>query len=222
MGRSGKGTERREREGGTQGREQERKRGREWDRDPQSKSRGLTGAKGGWWVRADVMQHQLMYKEPPPVQCGALRSKGGASGRAHRPRCTSTRPVSTRSRPRHSKALRTAIARGWSKVFGVPQQTQHTPLPLRPAGRKDLAPQTCTQVTGAAGTYSAGTLATVYPAAAYTAGYTGVGALVAPGDAHFADQRQAAQDSQTGTSYMAPTSHDTDTSIEHYCPLCTA
>ena len=53
MGRSGKGTERREREGGAQGREQERKRGREWERDPQSKSRGLTGTKGGWWVRAD-------------------------------------------------------------------------------------------------------------------------------------------------------------------------
>ena len=51
--RSGKGTERREREGGAQGREQERKRGREWERDPQSTSRGLTGAKGGWWVRAD-------------------------------------------------------------------------------------------------------------------------------------------------------------------------
>ena len=53
MGRSGKGKERREKEGGAQGREQERKRGREWERDPQSKSRGLTGAKGGWWVRAD-------------------------------------------------------------------------------------------------------------------------------------------------------------------------
>ena len=24
--------------------------GREWERDPQSKRRGLTGAKGGWWV----------------------------------------------------------------------------------------------------------------------------------------------------------------------------
>ena len=53
MGRSGIGTERREREGGAEGREQERKRGREWERNPQSKSRGLTGAKGGWWVRAD-------------------------------------------------------------------------------------------------------------------------------------------------------------------------
>ena len=53
MGRSGTGTERREREGGAKGREQERTRGREWERDPQSKSRGLTGAKGGWWVRAD-------------------------------------------------------------------------------------------------------------------------------------------------------------------------
>ena len=34
-------------------REQERLGGREWERDPQSKRRGLTGAKGGWWVRAD-------------------------------------------------------------------------------------------------------------------------------------------------------------------------
>ena len=33
--------------------EKERERGREWERDPQSKSRGLTGAKGGWWVRAN-------------------------------------------------------------------------------------------------------------------------------------------------------------------------
>ena len=74
-----------------------------------------------------------------------------------------------------------------------------------PAGRKDIALQTCTRVTGAAGTYSAGPLATAYPATVYTAGYTGVGALVAPGDAQLADQRQAAQDSQTGTSYMAPT-----------------
>ena len=44
-----------ERRGGEREREtgQERERGREWERDPQSKSRGLTGAKGGWWVRAD-------------------------------------------------------------------------------------------------------------------------------------------------------------------------
>ena len=39
-----------ERESGAQEREQERMGGREWERDPQSKSRGLTGAKGGWWV----------------------------------------------------------------------------------------------------------------------------------------------------------------------------
>ena len=55
VGRSGKGTERsnreaRERESGAQEREQERMTGREWERDPQSMSRGLTGAKGGWWV----------------------------------------------------------------------------------------------------------------------------------------------------------------------------
>ena len=29
---------------------QERERGREGERDPQSKSRGLTGTVGGWWV----------------------------------------------------------------------------------------------------------------------------------------------------------------------------
>ena len=51
MGKELKGaTERRERESGAQEREQERMGGREWERDPQSKSRGLTGAKGGWWV----------------------------------------------------------------------------------------------------------------------------------------------------------------------------
>ena len=38
-----------EREGGGGGRE----RGREGERDPQSKSRGLSGTVGGWWVRAD-------------------------------------------------------------------------------------------------------------------------------------------------------------------------
>ena len=32
---------------------QERERVREGERDPQSKSRGLTGTVGGWWVRAD-------------------------------------------------------------------------------------------------------------------------------------------------------------------------
>ena len=69
MGRSGKGTERRERESGAQEREQERMRGREWERDPQSKSWGLTGAKGGRWVRADqgvwdakAAQSSLMVK----------------------------------------------------------------------------------------------------------------------------------------------------------------
>ena len=45
-----KNGEERERESGAQEREQERMGGREWERDPQSKSRGLTGAQGGWWV----------------------------------------------------------------------------------------------------------------------------------------------------------------------------
>ena len=65
------GKERREgeRERG-QERGQEREGGREWERDPQSESRGLTGAKGGWWVRADqgvwdamAAQSSLMVKQ---------------------------------------------------------------------------------------------------------------------------------------------------------------
>ena len=91
-----------------------------------------------------------------------------------------------------------------------------------PCGRKDFAPQTCTQLTGAAGTYAAGTLATAYPATVYFAGYTGVGAFFAPGDAHFADQRQAAQDNQTGTSYMAlnrPSTARTGRPTAHRPPL---
>ena len=44
--RNGEKERRRERAG-------ERERGTKWKRDPQSKSRGLTGAEGGWWVRAD-------------------------------------------------------------------------------------------------------------------------------------------------------------------------
>ena len=72
-------------------------------------------------------------------------------------------------------------------------------------GRKDFAPQTCTLMTGAAGTHSAGTLATAYQAAIYLSGCTGVGAFFAPGDARRADQQRIAQDSQTGMSYMAPT-----------------
>ena len=48
MGKDQRGaTERRERESGAHEREQERMGGREWERDPQSKRRGLTGAKGG-------------------------------------------------------------------------------------------------------------------------------------------------------------------------------
>ena len=61
------------------------------------------------------------------------------------------------------------------------------------------------RVTGAAGAYSAGPLATAYPATGYTAGYTCVGASVAHGDAQLSDQGQAAQNSQTGTSYTAST-----------------
>ena len=64
------------------------------------------------------------------------------------------------------------------------------PIAQWPAGRKDMpALQSCMRMTGAAGTYSAGPLATAYPTTVHTSGYTGVGALVAPGDAHFAGQR---------------------------------
>ena len=72
-------------------------------------------------------------------------------------------------------------------------------------GRKDFAPQACTLMTGAAGTHSAGTLATAYQAAVYLSGYTGVGAFFATGDARRADQQRTAQDGQTGMSYMAST-----------------
>ena len=72
-------------------------------------------------------------------------------------------------------------------------------------GRKDFAPQACTLMTGAAGTHSAGTLATAYQAAVYLSGYTGVGAFFATGDARHADQQRTAQDGQTRMSYMAPT-----------------
>ena len=72
-------------------------------------------------------------------------------------------------------------------------------------GRKDYTTQTCTLMNGAAGTHSAGTLATAYPAAVYLPGYTGVGAFFAPGDARCTGQQRTAHDSQTGMSYMAPT-----------------
>ena len=63
------GEERREGEGeGERG--QERERGGEWERDPQSKSPGLTGAKEGWWVQADqgvwdamAVKSSLMVKQ---------------------------------------------------------------------------------------------------------------------------------------------------------------
>ena len=91
-----------------------------------------------------------------------------------------------------------------------------------PAGRKDMpALQSCMRGTGAAGTYSVGPLATAYPATGYSAGYTDVGASVARGDAQFAGQRQAAQDSQTGTSYMAstrPSTARTDDPTAHRPP----
>ena len=41
-------------------------RGREWERDPQSKSRGLTGAKGGWWVRADQGNGEITGRHCAP------------------------------------------------------------------------------------------------------------------------------------------------------------
>ena len=59
--------------------------------------------------------------------------------------------------------------------------------------------QSCMWMAGATGTYSAGPLATAYPPTVHT----GVGALVAPGDAQFAYQRKAARDNHTRTLYMA-------------------
>ena len=50
VGRNGRRAKEREKE---RERGQERERGREGERDPQSKSRGLTGTVGGWWVGAD-------------------------------------------------------------------------------------------------------------------------------------------------------------------------
>ena len=120
---------------------------------------------------------------------------------------------------RHSEQM---IRATWS---GRPRRpTYGDPIAQWPAGRQDIALQSCTRVTGAAGTYSAGPLATAYPPTAYTAGYIGVGAPVAPGDAQFADQRQAAQDSQTGTSYMAPTRPSTSRTggPTAHCPPRTA
>ena len=66
MGRNEQGTERRR----ARERAGERAGEREWERDPQSKRRRLTGAKGGWWVRADqgvwdgmAAQSSLMVKQ---------------------------------------------------------------------------------------------------------------------------------------------------------------
>ena len=80
----------REREWGTKGKERregERERGQErgQERDPQSKSWGLTGAKGGWWVRVDkgvwdavAAQSSLMVK-----QRGAMRPWGTGTTRRY-------------------------------------------------------------------------------------------------------------------------------------------
>ena len=111
VGRNGRGTEctrERERERGQEketGRErergQERERGREWERDPQSKSRGLTGAEGGWWARvhqgvweAMAAKSSLMVKQrgaiaPPEhgrdtsLRVGKPEHDGGSENAAH-------------------------------------------------------------------------------------------------------------------------------------------
>ena len=69
-------------------------------------------------------------------------------------------------------------------------------------GRESVpACRPCMWMAGATGTYPAGPLATAYSPTLHT----GVGALVAPGDAHSADHRQAAHNNRTGMSYMAST-----------------
>ena len=57
-------------------REQERLGGREWERDPQSKRRGLTGAKGGWWVRAD----QGVWDAKTARNSQVVKKRGEGSG----------------------------------------------------------------------------------------------------------------------------------------------
>ena len=65
-------------------REQERLGGREWERDPQSKRqskrRGLTGAKGGWWVRAD----QGVWDAKTARNSQVVKKQGAVAPLSHR------------------------------------------------------------------------------------------------------------------------------------------
>ena len=96
-----------ERERG-QERGRERVRGREWERDPQSKSRGLTGAMGGWWVRADRGVWNAMAAQSSLM----VKSQGAIAPLEHR-RDTSLRV----EKPKHDKGRENAAhVRGWMRV----------------------------------------------------------------------------------------------------------
>ena len=133
--------------------------------------------------------HQRDTASPDVLVCAYISMRGTAGDCGYLPN-TCLAPFSTvnsrNGQPGTDRVGRTVTAR-WQ------------------VGRKDFAPQRCTLMTCAAGTHSAGTLATAYQAAVYLPGYTGVGAFFAPGDARHADEQRTAQDSQTGMSYMAPT-----------------
>ena len=73
-------------------REQERLGGRERERDPQSKKRGLTGAKGGWWVRADKGIWDTKTARNSPV----VKKQGAVAPLSHR-----LDTLSSVERPKH-------------------------------------------------------------------------------------------------------------------------
>ena len=81
-------------------REGERERGREWERDPQNKSRGLTGAKGGWWVRADQGVWEAMA-----VKSSLMLKQRGAIAPLEHGRDTSYRV----GRPEHDRGSENAV-----------------------------------------------------------------------------------------------------------------
>ena len=84
-------------------------RGREWERDPQSKSRGLTGAQGGWWVRADqgvwdakATQSSIMVKKQGTI--APLEQRRDTSLRVGKPKHGKGRENAARER-----ALNTSV-----------------------------------------------------------------------------------------------------------------
>ena len=87
-----------ERERG-QERGHQRETGREWERDPQSKSQGLVGAKGGWWVRADQGVWHAMAAQSSLI----VKQRGAIAPLEHR-RDTSLRV----EKPKHDKGSENA------------------------------------------------------------------------------------------------------------------